>query len=288
LARDELADTEEGEAGLAEDIERDILTRDVNSDRNSIMEIRAGTGGEEAALFAADLLGMYTRLAESMGWSVEVISHNATDMDGIKEVILAISGEGIYGRLRYESGVHRVQRVPKTEASGRIHTSAVTVAVLPEPEEVEVQIAPEDLRVETFRASGPGGQHVNKTSSAVRITHVPSNMVVSCQDEKSQHKNRQKAMKVLRSRLYDLAEAEKRAERDQERRSQVRSGDRSEKIRTYNFPQNRVTDHRINRSFYDLENMLMGHLDELFEGLAEHHREARLKALATDANDVAS
>jgi peptide chain release factor 1 len=257
-----------------------LLPRDPNDAKNVIVEIRGGAGGEEAALFAADLFRMYTRFAERRGWRTEVMSANYTDIGGIKEIIFMVEGRGAFSQLKYERGVHRVQRVPVTEASGRIHTSTVTVAVLPEAEEVEVEIDPDDLRIETMRSGGAGGQHVNKTESAVRITHLPTGIVVSCQDEKSQHKNREKAMRVLRARLkayYDTQAAERVAS---ERRSQVGTGDRSERIRTYNFPQGRVTDHRVGYTTHRLEEVLDGDLDELIEVLVAKEQEERLKRMA--------
>ncbi|MCL8208123.1 MAG: peptide chain release factor 1 [Actinomycetia bacterium] len=252
------------EAALAED----LLPRDPNDDKNVLLEIRAGTGGEEAALFAGDLLRMYMRFAERHGWRTEILSSNPTDIGGYKEVILLVEGEGAYSRLKYESGVHRVQRVPETEASGRIHTSAATVAVLPEAEEVEVEINPEDLKIETMRAGGAGGQHVNKTESAVRITHLPTGISVHSQDERSQHKNRERAMRILRARLKQLAEEAAASEVAEARRAQVGTGDRSERIRTYNFPQSRVTDHRVNLTLYRLAEVLDGDLDEIIDALA--------------------
>lgn len=246
--------------------------------RDIIMEIRAGVGGEEAALFAADLFRMYSRYAERQGWKVEVIDGRPTDTGGFAEIILSISGDRVFRHLKYESGTHRVQRVPVTESQGRIHTSAATVAVLPEAEEVEVEISPNDLEIETFRASGPGGQHVNKTSSAVRIRHLPTGLVVSCQDEKSQHKNKAKAMRVLRARLYQRKREELESQRAMARRMQIGSGDRSERIRTYNFPQNRVTDHRINLTLYRLDAILDGDLDELIKALAAAELERTLGA----------
>jgi peptide chain release factor 1 len=266
------AEQEELEAQLA----RDLIPRDPNDDRSVICEIRAGTGGEEAALFAGDLFRMYGRYAESQGWKVEILSSNPTDLGGFKEVIFAIEGDRAYGRLKYEAGVHRVQRVPTTESSGRIHTSTATVAVLPEAEEVDVVIEPKDIRVDTFCASGHGGQGVNTTYSAVRITHLLTGIQVSCQDERSQIQNRERAMRVLRSRLKALMEEQQAQEISQVRRSQVGTGERSEKIRTYNFPQNRVTDHRIGLTTHRLQQILDGELDEIIDALALSDEEARL------------
>ncbi|MEQ8785590.1 MAG: peptide chain release factor 1 [Pirellulaceae bacterium] len=252
-------------------LEMTIGGEDANRTR-CVMEIRAGTGGDEAALFARDLFVMYRTHCENRGWKVEVLDSNATELGGFKEITLAIQGEGVYRELQYEGGGHRVQRVPETEAKGRIHTSAATVAVLPEPEDVEIDIDPEDLKEETMRASGPGGQHVNKTSSAIRLTHIPTGVVVSMQDEKSQHKNRAKAMRVLKSRLYDIKKQEEDAKRASERKTQIGSGDRSQRIRTYNFPENRVTDHRINFTLYKLDNILAGNLQPLTDALVEYDR----------------
>jgi peptide chain release factor 1 len=254
-----------------------LLPEDPNDHKNIILEIRAGTGGEEAALFA-DLFRMYAKYAELKGWKTEIMSEHATGIGGLKEIIVLISGDKVYSRLKRESGVHRVQRVPETEAQGRIHTSAVTVAVLPEAEEVDVVINPEELRIDVFRSSGPGGQHVNKTESAVRITHLPTGLVVTCQDEKSQHKNKAKAMKVLMSRLLDLQIKEQQAKITEERRGMVGSGDRSEKIRTYNFPQSRVTDHRIGLTLYRLDTVLQGNLDLILDPLITHFQAEALKA----------
>ena len=246
-----------------------LIPKDEDDQKNTIFEIRAGTGGEEAALFAADLYRMYTRYAEKQGWKCELMSMNDTGLGGIKEVVFSIQGSGVFGKLKFESGVHRVQRVPETEAGGRIHTSAATVAVLPEAEEVDVQIDENDLRVDVFRASGPGGQCVNRTDSAVRITHLPTGLVVSCQDEKSQHKNKAKAIRILRARLFDKVKEEKDSARAENRRNQVGSGDRSERIRTYNFPQQRLTDHRINLTLYKLDEVMEGNLDEIINALIE-------------------
>jgi peptide chain release factor 1 len=256
---------------------KDLLTPpDPNDERNVILEVRAGTGGEEAALFAADLARMYTRYGESMGWKMEILNSHPTGIGGFKELIFALSGKGAYSRLKYESGVHRVQRVPSTEAQGRIHTSAVTVAVLPEAEEVEVRIEPNELRIDVFRSSGPGGQSVNTTDSAVRVTHLPTGLVVTCQDEKSQHKNKAKALKVLRARLKDIMVREQQSKLAQDRKSQVGTGDRSERIRTYNFPQNRVTDHRINLTLYRLGEVLEGELNSLIDPLIAHFKSEAL------------
>ena len=253
-----------------------LIPPDPLEEKNIIMEIRGGTGGEEAALFAAALYKMYTHYAETKGWKCEVMSLNETELGGFKEIIFSISGKYVYGSLRYESGAHRVQRVPETETSGRIHTSAVTVAVLPEAEETEIDIRQEDLRIDVMRAGGPGGQCVNTTDSAVRITHIPTGIVVIQQDEKSQIKNKAKAMRVLRSRLYDLEESKKQAERSANRKSQVGTGDRSERIRTYNYPQNRVTDHRINLTLYHLDTIMQGDLTELIDNLCVAAREKML------------
>ena len=246
-----------------------LIPKDEDDQKNTIFEIRAGTGGEEAALFAADLYRMYTRYAEKQGWKCELMSMHDTGLGGIKEVVFSIQGNGVFGKLKFESGVHRVQRVPETEAGGRIHTSAATVAVLPEAEEVDVQIDENDLRVDVFRASGPGGQCVNRTDSAVRITHLPTGLVVSCQDEKSQHKNKAKAIRILRARLFDKVKEEKDSARAENRRNQVGSGDRPERIRTYNFPQQRLTDHRINLTLYKLDEVMEGNLDEIIDALIE-------------------
>lgn len=278
LAEGELKALGERQEVLEQELKEMLLPKDLAGEKGVIMEIRAGAGGGEAALFAADLLRMYTRLAESQGWRVEMLSAHPTGIGGIKEVILAIEGKGAFRKLRQESGVHRVQRVPVTEAGGRIHTSTVTVAVLPEAEEVEVQIDPKDLQIDVFRASGHGGQHVNVTDSAVRMTHLPTGLVVSCQDERSQHKNKAKALKVLRARLLERARAEQEREIADARRQQVGTGDRSERIRTYNFPQGRVTDHRIGLTLYNLSAVLEGDLAELIQALVTHHEAERLRA----------
>ncbi|MBF8276425.1 MAG: rf1 [Candidatus Brocadiaceae bacterium] len=280
MARDELGLLVKQEEDLFDEVKGLLVTEDTVSSKNVIAEIRAGTGGGEAAIFAADLFRMYTRYAENQGWKVELFDSNETDLGGFKEVTFSIEGRNVYQKLRFESGTHRVQRVPRTEASGRVHTSTATVAILPEIEEVEFDINPNDLLVDTFRASGPGGQKVNKTSSAVRITHVPTGLVVKCLDEKSQHKNRAKAMRILRTRMYEMFEGQKRDERDQIRRGQIGTGDRSEKIRTYNYSQNRVTDHRINFSVHNLEQVMMGLLDDIVNALLNYYKEEQLKHLA--------
>lgn len=267
MAKEELAERQQAEKRLTEELRFLLLPKDPNDDKNVVLEIRAGTGGEEAALFGAALWRMYTRYAEREGFTVERLGSNITELGGVKELTLLISGKGAYSRLKYESGVHRVQRVPETETSGRIHTSAATVAVLPEAEDVEIDINPNDLRVDVYRSSGNGGQSVNTTDSAVRITHEPTGLVVTCQDEKSQLKNKEKAMKVLKARLYDAAKQAQDKEMSQNRRSQVGSGDRSERIRTYNFPQGRVTDHRISLTLYKLEQFIDGDMDEMLDAL---------------------
>ncbi len=257
-----------------------LLPRDEADERSAIVEVRAGTGGDEAALFAGDLLAMYRRYAELRRWKVEMLSLSQTPLGGCKEAVMSVSGKDVFARLKYESGTHRVQRVPETESQGRIHTSAATVAVLPEAEEVDVQIDEKDLKVDTYRSQGAGGQHVNTTDSAVRITHLPTGIVVQQQDEKSQHKNRARAMKVLRARLYEYERAQAEAERAAERRNQVGTGDRSQRIRTYNFPQGRVTDHRINLTLYKLDRVVQGDLDELIEALAAEDQAARIAQLS--------
>ena len=277
LAKMEIADLEEKIPVLENELKVLMLPKDPNDDKNVILEIRAGTGGEEAALFGTDLLRMYLRYAERRGWKAEVIDANETEIGGIKEVEVLIKGKGAYSRMKYESGTHRVQRVPDTESSGRIHTSAATVAVLPEVDDVEVEIRPEDIKVDVYRASGHGGQCVNTTDSAVRITHLPTGMVVTCQDEKSQLKNKDKALRVLKSRLYDKMMREQAESVSAERRSQIGSGDRSERIRTYNFPQGRVTDHRINMTIYKLDSFLDGDIDEIVDGLITSDQAEKMK-----------
>ncbi len=279
LAKEELDGLEEEKEKLEKELKLKLLPRDRNDDKNVIMEIRGGTGGEEAALFAADLFRMYSRYAERKGWKVEILSSNRTGLGGFKEVIMLIEGKGAYSRLKYEGGVHRVQRIPVTESQGRIHTSAVSVAVLPEAEEVDIQINPDELIIDTFRASGAGGQHVNKTESAVRITHKPTGIVVSCQDERSQLQNKMKAMKILRARLMERARQEQEEEISRERKQQVKTGDRSDKIRTYNFPQNRVTDHRIGLTLYKLDAVLDGDLDDIIDALITHYQAEALANL---------
>ena len=267
LARDELADLNLNKNRIENDLKKLLLPKDPNDEKNVIVEIRAGTGGEEAALFASDLFRMFSRYAENHNWKVEVMTHHATGVGGIKEIIAMIHGKGAYSKFKYESGIHRVQRVPTTEAQGRIHTSAVTVAVLPEAEDVDVKIDPSELKIDVYRSTGPGGQSVNTTDSAVRITHLPTGLVVTCQDEKSQLKNKSKALKVLRARLLDKITQEQNEKRSEERKSQVGSGDRSGRIRTYNFPQGRVTDHRIGLTLYKLDGILEGDLSELINEL---------------------
>jgi peptide chain release factor 1 len=290
LAKSELEELEGREADLAAEIRLLLRPRDPNDERDAILEIRAGAGGEEAALFAGDLYRMYSRYAERRGWKVEPLTLSESEGGGVKEAIAGVSGRGVFGRLKRERGVHRVQRVPSTEAQGRIHTSTVTVAILPEAEEVDVQIDPSDLRIDVFRSSGPGGQSVNTTDSAVRVTHVPTGLVVTCQDEKSQHKNKAKALKVLRSRLLEAEIERQNRERASERRSQVGSGERAEKIRTYNFPQSRVTDHRAGVTLHRLDALLEGDMDELLDAIEAELalREDRAQAAEAAAREAAS
>lgn len=278
IAENELQELEEKREQLEEEIKLLLLPKDPNDNKSIIMEVRAGTGGEEAALFASDLFRMYSRYAEIKGWRTELIDINDTGLGGIKEVVFSMNGDGIYGELKFESGVHRVQRVPATEGSGRVHTSAASVVVLPEVEDVQVDINPNDLKIDIYRSGGAGGQNVNKVETAVRITHLPSGIVVQCQDERSQLKNRQKAMKVLKARLYDMKLKEQESEVSANRKSMVKSGDRSDKIRTYNFPQNRVTDHRIGLTLYNLSDIINGNLSELIEQLKLADRTEKLQA----------
>jgi peptide chain release factor 1 len=280
LAREEIIALERKLQILNDRMQAMLLPKDPMDDKNVFLEIRAGAGGGEAALFAADLLRMYSRYAERNGWMTDILSINETGIGGIKEIIVAIEGERVYSRLKYESGVHRVQRVPTTEAGGRIHTSTATVAVLPEPDDVEVNIDTRDLKIDTYRASGPGGQHVNKTDSAIRITHIPTGIVVQCQEERSQHKNKAKAMRMLKAKLYELEEYKRQNEISSIRRNLVGSGDRSEKIRTYNFPQGRITDHRIKLTLHKIDAILDGDLEELIDPLVNYYQSENLKQMS--------
>lgn len=277
LAREEIESLNLRVDQLEKELKILLLPKDPNDEKNIILEIRAGTGGDEAALFVADLLRSYLKYAEMNKWKTDILSQNSTGIGGFKEIIILIEGLAVYSKLKYESGVHRVQRVPETETQGRIHTSAITVAILPEAEEVDVEVNPEDLRIDTYRSSGSGGQHVNVTDSAIRITHLPTGLVVACQDERSQHKNKAKAMKVLRSRLLDTQQEEQESKISEERKNMVGSGDRSERIRTYNFPQGRVTDHRIGLTLYKLESILQGELDLVINPLITHFQTEALK-----------
>ena len=281
LAEAELPELKEQREVLWNELQDATIGGEDAARTRCIMELRAGTGGDEAALFARDLYEMYKHHAEDQGWKVEVLDHNPTELGGFKEIILGLEGEGVYRKLQFESGVHRVQRVPETEAKGRIHTSAATVAVMAEPEDVEISLGPDDYREDVFHASGPGGQHVNKTASAIRLTHLETGIAVSCQDEKSQHKNRAKALRVLKTRLYERKLQEEQQKRASERRSKIGSGDRSQKIRTYNFPKNRVTDHRINLELYQLESILAGNLNPVTEALLEYERQEQRSAFGT-------
>ncbi|MCK4794829.1 MAG: peptide chain release factor 1, partial [Desulfobacteraceae bacterium] len=287
LAREDIQSSTERLKELEGDLRWLLIPKDPNDEKNVVLEIRAGTGGEEAGLFAADLFKMYSKYAESIGWKVEILSSHATGVGGLKEIIALIKGKGAYSSLKYESGTHRVQRVPVTESQGRIHTSAVTVAVLPEAEEVDVKIEPDEIRVDVFRSTGPGGQSVNTTDSAVRITHLPTGVVVSCQDEKSQHKNRAKAMKVLRARLYEKMLSEQNEKISADRKSQVGTGDRSERIRTYNFPQGRISDHRIGLTLYKLESVLEGDIGEIIDALLTHHQALAIQNVETESRNAA-
>jgi len=279
---EEIKEAKENIVKIEEELKILLLPKDPNDDKNVMVEIRGGAGGDEAALFAGDLFRMYSMYADTKRWKTEVLNLSEIGIGGIKEVTFMIEGEGAYSRLKFESGVHRVQRVPETESSGRIHTSTVTVAVLPEVDDVEVEINPDDLQIDTYRSSGAGGQHVNKTESAIRITHIPTGIVVACQDERSQHKNREAAMKMLRTRLYDMMEQERNASIAADRKSQVGTGDRSERIRTYNFPQGRVTDHRIGLTLYKLEQIMNGDLDEIIDALITTDQSEKLKAQAEE------
>jgi len=277
LAKDEMESLNEKKEALEQDLKKLLLPKDSNDDKNVLIEIRAGTGGEEAGLFAGDLFRMYGRYAENKGWKVEIMSQHVTGVGGLKEIIAMVHGKGAYSRFKFESGAHRVQRVPVTETQGRIHTSAVTVAVLPEAEDVEVNVDPNEIKVDVYRSTGPGGQSVNTTDSAVRITHLPTGLVVTCQDEKSQLKNKNKAMKVLRARLLDRMVREQNEKRSEQRKNQIGSGDRSERIRTYNFPQGRVTDHRVGLTLYKLEGIMQGDIDHILDELATHHQSKALQ-----------
>ncbi|WP_020403241.1 peptide chain release factor 1 [Gracilimonas tropica] len=282
MAREENKEIKQQLAKLEEEIKMKLIPKDPEDSKNAIVEIRAGTGGDEAAIFAGDLFDMYRRYADKQGWKMSLMNIAESDKGGYKEIVFQLEGEAVFGKMKFESGVHRVQRVPETESQGRVHTSAATVAVLPEVEEVDIDINPSDIRVDTFRASGAGGQHVNKTDSAIRLTHEPTGIVVECQEERSQHQNKEKAMTMLRAKMYDMELEKKQKERAAERKSQVSTGDRSAKIRTYNFPQGRFTDHRINLTLYDLDNIMKGGIDEAIEALRVQENLEKLNAIAED------